>query len=242
MSKKNLHIERIYMYGDNDHYYIDVPNDFVAYEYDYIESVEHQKHYIYFGKYSKKLANAFDRVIGTSVHKIDDMMLVLMFSRPTGMYIHSREFVSRNLDELKEKFEPFIRQFYFNEYGVRRKYSKEASEKIDRFFNPDLSNEERAELVNYFLKTDAVSDLLMSASKVLSFNGYNIEIATVHKLDLVHHPMNAVNIVKLDLDKLMEDVIDKEEYAFERSYKRMTKDSYTFDKTYAEFKKLIENV
>lgn len=238
---KELHIERTYLYGDNEHYYVSVPDDFVAYEYDYF-STEKQKHYIYFGKYNKKLYKSFEVMLGVEVYKIEGNMLVLLFNKPTGMYIHNRDVVSKDLNELKEKFEPVIKEFYFNAYVPRKSYSKESSDLINRFFTPDIPNDERLDIVDKLLKSNELGDLVAASIKVLEFDGYDAKVAIVNVHDILGREVNSSEVRSISLDKLFEDVIFKDDYMLDQTYARMTKDPKLFNKHYENYKKLIESV
>lgn len=240
-NNNKMHIERVYAYGDNEHYYVDVPDNFICYEYDYFPDTKLQKHYIYFGDYNEELFNGLESVIGIYNYKIEDKMLSLFFNEPCGCFVHSREYVSQNLNELKEKLEPLLKQLYIEEFMSKTDHVQGFSELYDQWINDELSEEEKENILKKLYELSKEENRLCQVTKILSFDGYNVVSARVCLRDFLGKPADFLTVETNDLYKLLKDVeFEDDEFHFGVTYEKITRNSENFNDIYTKLKAKVE--
>jgi hypothetical protein len=226
---KTIHIERIYMYGDNEHYHIDLPSEFKLYEFDFLS--DKQKHYASIEPYNKELYKKLRNLLGIDAYKIGKYMLVLFWNQPMGMYVHTREFVSNDITKFNNELSNVLEQYVLAKY-VKPRLDGEI---INNFFNPNITDEEQAECIKYIEQIKKDGDILTSVSKVLEVDGDYMKIASVHERDITNKPLNHMSIDQITLYDFFNGVSD----SYGDFYGKLVKDMSIFEKAHDRFNNML---
>lgn len=226
---KTIHIERIYMYGDNEHYHIDLPDEFKLYEFDFLS--DKQKHYASVEPYNKELYKKLRNLLGIDAYKIGKYMLVLFWNQPVGMYVHTREFVSDDVTKFNNELSNILKQYVLAKY-VKPKMDGQI---INNFFNPNITNEERAECIKYIEQIKKDGDILTSVSKVLEVDGDYMKIASVYEYDITGKPLNYISIDQITLYDFFNGVST----TYSDFYGKLVKDMSIFEKAHDRFNNML---
>lgn len=235
-----LHLERVYGWGDNDHYYISVPDDFKLYEIPYIS--EKQKRYVWFGEYDETLYKAFEKVIGVATYHIEDKLLIVAFNKPLGNIIHTPKHIEKDLTEFNKTFGEWLSSFIITRQVKHKiQYSANPLHLVKKLGEPDLTEERRNEILDeleqWRKKLEQVT--MCSVSKIISVNGDKVRTATVNMHDILLRPFDSMSINDEDLGELLAD-IEFDEHAYSDIFSRLDRDKSKFEEAYASFRKKVE--
>lgn len=235
-----LHLERLYAYGDNTHYHIDVPDGFKMYEIPYI--AENQKRYIWFGVYNKQLEKAFEKCLAVHTYHIENMLLIVAFNNPLGNIIHTNEHVETDLTEFNRMFEYWIKQFVIVKY-IKNKmvYDDNPIRLFNRLSESDITEDERQSIIE---ELEAYAKMLndkniCSISRVLHVNGDKLNTVTISLCDVLLRPFNAITVSDEDIDKVFID-IEFDDKPIHDIYAKLERDLPLFYTIYKDFRKQIE--
>jgi hypothetical protein len=228
-SMKTIHIERIYRYGDNEHYHIDLPDEFKLYEFDFLS--DKQKHYASVESYNKELYKKLRNLFGIDAYKMGKYMLVLFWNQPMGMYVHTREFVSNDITKFNNELSNVLKQYVLAKYVKPRM----DGEIINKFFNPNITDEERAECIKYIEQIKKDGDILTSVSKVLEVDGDYMKIASVYEHDVAGKPLNHISIDQITLYDFFTGVST----TYNDFYGKLVKDISIFEKAHDRFNNML---
>jgi hypothetical protein len=226
---KTIHIERVYLYGDNIDYHIELPDEFKLYEFDFLS--DKQKHYASVEPYDKKIYKKFRNLLGTDAYRMGDHMLILFWNEPVGMYVHTREFVSDNIAEFNEKLSNVIKPYVLAKYTKR----KIDGDLVDKLFDTNTSNKERAECIERIEQIKNSGDILTSVSKVLGVNGDYLKIASIYEYDILGEPLNHASV---DLVTLY-DFFSGVSTTYSDNYGKLVNDMNIFEKARSRFDKIL---
>ena len=227
---KTIHIERIYMYGDNEHYHIDLPDEFKLYEFDFLS--DEQKHYASIEPYNKELYKKLRNLLGIDAYKIGKYMLVLFWNQPMGMHVHTREFISNDITKFNNELSNALEQYVLAKY-VKPRLDGEI---INNFFNPNITDEEQAECIKYIEQIKKDGDILTSVSKVLEVDGDYVKIASVYERDITNKPLNHMSIDQITLYDFFNGVSTTYNNEF---YGKLVKDMSIFEKAHDRFNNML---
>lgn len=238
---KTLHIERVYAYGDNEHYYVEVPDDFTVYKHHYLS--DKQNHYTYFGDYDEELFNKFnDDIIGVYCYHVEDKMVICFYNNPMGCVIHDFDNIIDNDAELAEKMKDFFKDMYFYEKYDASKDDPHMIDCIDKFFNSaDESQEYRDNLLEEIKRRQKIVTSKMI--KVLNFDGYYLKYVRYIVYDLMGNPCNALMIDKENIDELFSNaVFQPEDKMYHERFVQLdfSRDASIFNAHYNVLKDIIE--
>ena len=158
-------------------------------------------------------------------------MLVLFWNEPVGMYVHTREFVSDNIAEFNDKLSNIIKPYVLAKYAKR----KVDGDLIGKFFDPNISNEERAECLVLIEDIKNKGDILTSVSKVLGADGDYLKIASIYEYDILCQPLNHASVDLVTLHDFFSGVST----IYSDNYGKLVKDMSIFEKARGRFDKIL---
>jgi hypothetical protein len=106
---------------------------------------------------------------------------------------------------------------------------------INNFFNPNITDEERAECIKYIEQIKKDGDILTSVSKVLEVDGDYMKIASVYERDITNKPLNHMSIDQITLYDFFNGVST----TYNDFYGKLVKDMSIFEKAHDRFNNML---
>jgi hypothetical protein len=120
---------------------------------------------------------------------------------------------------------------------VLAKYTKRKidGDLVDKLFDTNTSNKERAECIERIEQIKNSGDILTSVSKVLGVNGDYLKIASIYEYDILGEPLNHASV---DLVTLY-DFFSGVSTTYSDNYGKLVNDMNIFEKARSRFDKIL---